>query len=185
MDLYQDPDPTNVSTWSCIFVKSVKARCFAFIFLKTNPKLYKLQALKNPDLLPDPSLQGWIPGSCIFSCFSFFFFFNFLCHQVILMHSQVWKSQTKGYRLISLMSLWLLGSISFWSFATIDWDVDHITLCSLEKADNWQHLLPHCSDESHNPLCRVINYPFVCPGCSDRVLFNKEGREFGHNINSC
>lgn len=80
------------------------------------------------------------------------------------------------WRSISLMSPWHLGSNSFWSLATIDWDINHITLCSLEKAEYWQHSLPHCSDESHNPLCRVINYPFVCIGCSDRVFsMRKEG----------
>lgn len=114
--------------------------------------------------------------------FSFLFFNVTKWFWCIARFGNHWR---RTYRLISLMSPWHLGSISTWSFATIDWDINHITLCSLEKADNWQHSLPHCSDESHNPLCRVINYPFVCTGCSDIVLFKEEGREFGHNINSC
>lgn len=161
--------------------------CLSLRFLKRDLKLFKSQAVKNSEFVPDPTkniliqwLWGWIPGG-LYLFPSFFF----SCHQVILIHSQVWKSLMKDHRLISLMSPWHLGSISFWSSATIDWDINHTTLCSLEKADNWQHSLPHCSDESHNPLCRVINYPFVCTGCSDIVLFNEEGREFGHNINSC
>lgn len=146
---------------------------------KRNSKLCKPGALWHPESVPDPLQNIW----------SQMVWRRIPC--VLKMPPRDSDAEPgleiseKASRLMSLMSPWIWGSISFWSLATIDWYINHITLCRLEKADNWQHCLPHCSDESQSPLRPVINYPFVCTGGRHTVLFNREGREFGHNINSC